>query len=83
MKLGDSLERGGRSLRGRQAHWTGSRVSRGNFPKVSGRETRKSEVHPERTVGTIYRSVSPGGLAGADRAGVCRAWVGLNVTADE
>ena len=33
--------------------------------------------------GTLYRSVSPGDSTGADEAGVYRAWVGMNVTADE
>ena len=72
----------GRSLRGSWAHWTGPRVSWGKFPKVSGRETRTGEVHPERTVGTLFRSVSPGDSTGADRAWVNRARVGVNVTAD-
>ena len=58
-------------------------MSRENFPKVSGRETRVREVHAERTVGTLYRSVSPGDVAEADRAVVNRARVAVNVIANE
>ena len=59
------------------------RMSRGDFTKVSGRKTRAGEVYPERTVGTLYRSISPGDSAGPDRAGVYRARVGVNITTDE
>ena len=58
-------------------------MSRGDFAEVSGRKTRAGEVYPERTAGTLYRSVSPGDSTGADRAGVYRARVGVNVTADK
>ena len=40
-------------------------------------------MHPERTVGTLNRSVFPGHSMGADRAGVYRARVGMNVATDE
>ena len=73
----------GRGLRGGWAHWASPRVSLENFTKVSGRETGVGEVYPERTVGTLYRSVSPGDSTGADGAGVYWARVGMNVTADE
>ena len=56
---------------------------RGDFAEVSGTETGTGEVWPERTFGTLYRSVSPGDSTGADGEGVYRAWVGINVTADE
>ena len=58
-------------------------MSPGDFTKISGRKTRAREVYPERIVGTLYRSVSPGDSTGADRAGVYRARVGMNVTTDE
>ena len=64
-------------------HWASPRVSRGDFTKVSGRKIRAGEVYPERTVGTLYRSVSPGDSTRADRTGVNRARVGMNVTTDE
>ena len=51
--------------------------------KSVGGETRAGEVYSERTVGKWYRSVSPGDSMGADGAGVYRAWVGMNITADE
>ena len=53
------------------------------FYKVSRRKTRAGEVYPQRTVDTLYRSVSPGDSTGADSAGVYRARVGVNVTTDE
>ena len=58
-------------------------MSQGDFTKVSGRKTRAGEVYPERTVGTLYRSVPSGDSTGADRAGVYRARVGVNITTDE
>ena len=70
-------------LRGGWTHWASPRVSQGDFTKVSGRKTRAGEVHPERTVGTLYRSVFPGDSTGADRAGVYRAMVGMNVATDK
>ena len=63
--------------------WASPRVSRGDFTKVSRRKTRAGEVFSEKTVGTLYRSVSPGDSTGADRAGVYRARVGVNITIDE
>ena len=75
-------EREGRLRRG-WAHWASPRVSRGDFTEVSGRKTRAGEVYPERTVGTLYQSVSPGNSTGADGAGIYWARVGMNITADE
>ena len=40
-------------------------------------------MYLKRTVGTLYRSVSPGDFTGADRAGFYWARVMMNVTADE
>ena len=74
--------RGRGELRGGWAHWANLRVSPENFTEVSGRKTRPGEVYPERTVGTLYQSVSPGDSTGADRAGVYWARVWMNVTAD-
>ena len=51
--------------------------------KVSRRETRTEQVYSERTIGTLYQSVSTGDSMGADRAGVHRARVKMNVTTDE
>ena len=67
-------------LRRGWTHWASPRVSRGDFTEVSGGKMRAGEVYPERTVGTLYRSVSPGDSMGADRAG---ARVGVNITTDE
>ena len=75
-------EREGELRRG-WAHWASPRVSRGDYTKVSGRKTRAGEVYPERTVGTLYQSVSPGDSTGADGAGVYWVRVGMNVTVDE
>ena len=80
--MGLECEREGGLRRG-WTHWASPRVSRGDFAEVSGRKTRAGEVYPERTAGTLYRSVSPGNSTGADRAGVYRARVGVNVTADK
>ena len=70
-------------LRGGWTHWAGPGVSRGDFTKVSGRKTRAGEVYPERTVDTLYRSVSPGDSTGADGERVYWSRVWMNVTADE
>ena len=70
-------------LRRGWAHWISPRVSRGDFTKVSQRETRAGEMDSERTVSTLYWSASPGDSTGADGAGVYRARVGMNVAADE
>ena len=83
MKIGRQFGKRREKLERRMVYWKGPSVSRGNFPQVSGKETRAREVHPERTVVTLYRSVSPGDSMGADRAGVNRARVGVNVTTDE
>ena len=55
----------------------------GKFYESQREKTRAGEVYPERTVDTLYRSVFPGDSTGADEAGVYRARVGMNVTADE
>ena len=79
---GLGYEREGR-LRGGYAHWASPRVSRGNFTKVSGRKIRAGEMYPERTVGILYRYVSPGDSTRADGAGVYRVRVGMNAIAEE
>ena len=83
MRIWDWSVRGRGGLRRGWTHWASPRVSWGDFAEVSGRKTRAGEVYPERTAGTLYRSVSPGDSTGADRAGVYRARVGVNVTADK
>ena len=70
-------------LRRGWAHWASPRVSRGDFTEVSGRKTRAGEMYPKTTVGTLYRSVSPGDSSGADGAKVYRARVGVNITTDK
>ena len=52
----------------------------GKFYRSQREETRPGEVYPERTVGTLYQSVSPGNSTGADRVYRARVW--MNVTAD-
>ena len=80
--MGLECEREGGLRRG-WTHWASPRVSRGDFAEVSGRKARAGEVYPERTAGTLFRSVSLGDSTGADRAGVYRARVRVNVTADK
>ena len=41
-----------------------------HFLKSRKRKIRAAKVHPERTVGTLYATVSPGDPMGADRAGI-------------
>ena len=53
------------------------------FWKSAGERPEQERCNPERTVGTLYRSVSPDDSTGADRAGIYRARVGVNVTAYE
>ena len=51
--------------------------------KSVGERSEHERCTQRQAVGTLYQSVSPGDSTGADGAGVYRAWVGMNVTADE
>ena len=66
MKIGWEWEGKGREEN--RAHWTGSRMFRGDFTEVSWRESEIGEVYQERTVGTLYQSVFQGDSTGADGA---------------
>ena len=69
-----------KSLR-RSALWTGPGVPERNFSKLRKRKTRVRKVHPERTVGILYRSASPSDPTGANRKRIYRPGVRMDIAA--